>query len=116
MQTLMASYGISSTWTMVNTEYYPKTMRSSITSGIDYEREGLPDIQGTLTNIGSNNSDASAKGAFSVSQGSNTYGNTNSGNHKTNITFKASDWSTVYGNSTTVTPRNYAVFTWYRTA
>lgn len=116
MKTLMAKYGITSTWTRVTVGYYPEAIASYGSASISYHGAGLPDIQGTLTNIGSNISDASATGAFSVSQGSNTYGNTNSGNYKTNITFKASSYNSIYGASSAVTPKHYYVVTWYRTA
>ena len=105
------------TWSGISAGYALWTTWTSSGDAGGTISAGLPNIKGSLTNIGSNANDASASGAFTKSSGSNSYGNTNSGNKKTNIDFNAHNYNTIYSDSvTTVQPPAYKVYAWRRTA
>lgn len=105
------------TWSAISSGYALWTTATSSNDAGGTISAGLPNIKGSLTNIGSNSNDAGASGAFTKSAGSNSYGNTNSGNKKTNIDFNAHNYNTIYSDSvTTVQPPAYKVYAWRRTA
>lgn len=80
------------------------------------EEPGLPNITGYVGDLGLNYNDIARSGAIYVTPSSSNWGNTNSGNPKTNLHFDASRSSSIYGRSTTVQPPAFYVYMWRRTA
>lgn len=98
-------------WIAINSGYYLKAITSGSSS---YGNAGLPNITGQFYAAAYGDDDAS--GSFlSVSKKSVTLGS--SGNSKIHtIEFDAAASSPLYGDSPTVTPLNYGVYMWRRTA
>lgn len=111
-------------WTKIQSGYYLKAVTSGAGS---YGSAGLPNIVGTwqrgtdtentITNDRASNP---LVGAFyeAGSVGSRRAMGNSSGNYNgaTRLGFDASRSNGIYGNSTTVTPLNYSVYMWRRTA
>ncbi len=103
------------TWASINSGYYLK----AITSGTPtYGSAGLPNISGEFTTyIGWESGNTT--GALQItkaSYGNNHYEGAGDTNVYDTLKFDASSSDSIYGNSTTVTPQNYGVYMWYRTA
>lgn len=80
------------------------------------QAEGLPNITGTANMQGSD-SNGGCSGAFAVvNRGVHGSGTSQASNYIRNINFYASRSSSIYGKSSHVTPYNYAVYMWRRTA
>lgn len=112
-------------WTSVSNGYYLKAVSGNAGT---YNSAGIPNIEGNLyirnstasTGLGTQ---SSADGAFSLAQldSSNhkTFGDSNSSYQVKYVHFNANSGSStkgIYGNSNTVTPLNYGVYMWIRTA
>jgi hypothetical protein len=71
-----------------------------------YLKAGLPNIEGYVANLGlnANESKANYSGAFIPSASTINYGNSSSGNPKTDLAFDASASNSIYGASNTVQP------------
>ena len=80
------------------------------------EEPGLPNITGYVGDLGLNYNDIARSGAIYVTPSSSNWGNTNSGNPKTNLHFDASRSNSIYGKSTIVQPPAFYVYMWRRTA
>ena len=98
-------------WTVITEGYYLKAVTSGAGS---YEIAGLPNITGSfLGNSYTSQSNYTSTGAFY----NNGTASGASGTDKRCISnFNASRSSSVYGRSETVTPNNYSVYMWRRTA
>ena len=112
-------------WTSVSNGYYLKAVSGNAGT---YNSAGIPNIEGNLyirnstasTGLGTQ---SSADGAFSLAQLDSskhkTFGDSNSSYQVKYVHFNANSGSStkgIYGNSNTVTPLNYGVYMWIRTA
>lgn len=120
-------------WTVITEGYYLRAINSGASA---YADAGLPNIQGNIAlRAASDSGTTMALSTSTISPGtSGAFSNTSntlqqwSGSHSAvttatktnpyvqNVDFDASKSSTLYGKSTTVTPQNYGVYMWRRTA
>ena len=104
-------------WTSITSGYYLRTVTSG--SG-NYYPAGLPNISGSFeciaymdnrTGTGALKNTDPTNGSTFISSGTGT-----KNNRYAPYSFDASRSNSLYGNSTTVTPQNYTVYMWRRTA
>ena len=103
------------TWVAVSNGYYLK----AVTSGAGtYGKAGLPNITGSVSGVVMNDNSLGSSGAMSYTlQNNSAPRNDGSLNHKVyTVSLNATGSSSIYGNSSTVTPLNYGVYMWRRTA
>lgn len=125
-------------WTAISSGYYLKAITSGTSS---YGNAGLPNIKGNLSlramtgtgttmTIDTQSGVTGLTGAFTTPTGetpdtqlerwSGSHGAINTSNSSTvyvqNVPFDASKSNSIYGSATTVTPNNFGVYMWRRTA
>lgn len=104
------------TWAAVSNGYYLK----AVTSGAgQYGSEGLPNIRGSYEGVRTGNGgQPNAEGAlYMVADTVSTLtGGAGGENRKQTLGFDASRSNSIYGRSLNVTPLNYGVYMWRRTA
>lgn len=112
---MWGAYGM--TWQDVSADYAGAFLRVAGGDAAEFgtkQEEGLPNITGTFATTPWSN-DAQASGCFTAVDYSNRCDAPSAG-RASKVTLNASRSSAVYGASTHVTPVNYAVKIWKRTA